>query len=255
MNITFSVAFVAGVLSVFSPCILPLLPSYFAYLSGIEVKDMDSHRKKIVKHAIFFALGFSVVFLLFGAAIGTIGKTLLTHKRTVEIIGGIIILIFALQVSGIFRKLEILKFLEKEKKFHIPTHSPIHIPIHSTHSRSQIPIKSLLTGMIFAFGWSPCYGPILGSIFTLAIAETSFIHGITLFGTYSLGMGVTLILIALLASKASIFIKKTRKFQIAFNVVMALILLTLSISMLTGGLGNLANTINDLYIEHNLNIF
>ena len=248
MNITFPIAFVAGILSVFSPCILPLLPSYFAYLSGIEVKDLDSHRKKILLHAILFTAGFSIVFLLFGAAIGTIGKSLLTHKRTVEIIGGIIILLFALQVSGIFRKLKILKFLEKEKKFHISK-------TLSKNLESISPIKSLLTGVIFAFGWSPCYGPILGSIFTLAIAETSFTHGVLLFGVYSLGMSITLILIALLASKASTFISKTRKFQIAFNITMALILLLLGIGMLTGGMSNLANIINNLYIEYNLNIF
>jgi cytochrome c-type biogenesis protein len=236
MQTTILIAFLAGIISVFSPCILPIIPAYFAYISN--------QRKSPLAHALLFTLGFTLIFLLFGAVIGSIGQFLVIHKRTVEIVGGIIILLFALQTSGLIK----LKPLLKEVHLTLP--KSIQKKLENIS-----PFKSLIAGMVFAFGWSPCYGPILGSIFTLALAETSLIQGLTLFGAYSLGMAITFVAIALLATKISNLARKTSKLNLIFKIIMTLILLALGIGMLAGNLGNIANFINSLYTEYNLNIF
>jgi len=241
MNINFFIAFTAGVLSIFSPCIFPIIPSYFAYISGIEVDNFKTHRRKILTHAVMFSLGFSIVFIILGATLGTLGELLQEYKRTIEIIGGSIIILFALQILGVFRKLNILNFLS----------SSAHIQLKQIKKIS--PLKSLLTGVIFSFGWSPCYGPIMGAIITLSISEASFTHGLLLFSVYSLGMGLSFIVLALLAGKLTLFIKKTSKLRIYLNLFFALILLVLAISMITGGIGDLANAVNNLYTKLGIN--
>lgn len=246
MNLTLKLVFIAGILSIFSPCIFPLIPSYFAYLAGIKVENIKTHRLKVLTHAILFTIGFSSVLLLIGAAVGALGEYLMLYKRTIEIIGGIIIIIFALQIAGITSR--IFKFLAKEKRLSFAKTIPEKLQKIS-------PLKSLLTGVIFAIGWSPCYGPIMGAIFTLALAESSFKKGIAFFGVYALGMALSLILLSLLASHLSILTAKTRKIKIIFSVLMALILLFLGVSMLTGDMSNLANTLNNLYTKYNVNIF
>ncbi len=236
MQTTILIAFLAGIISVFSPCILPIIPAYFAYISN--------QRKSTLAHAILFTLGFTSIFLMFGAVIGSIGQFLIVHKRTIEIVGGIIILLFALQTSGLIKIKPLLKnahlVLPKSVQKKLETISPL---------------KSLVAGIVFAFGWSPCYGPILGSIFTLALAETSLNQGLALFGAYSLGMAITFIVIAILATKISNLTKKTSRLNLIFKIIMTLLLVILGIGMITGNLGNLANSINSLYIEYNLNIF
>ncbi|MBT3864432.1 hypothetical protein HOE67_01325 [Candidatus Peregrinibacteria bacterium] len=236
MDLTLPIIFAAGILSIFAPCIFPLIPSYFAYISGIEVTNFKNHRNKILIHSILFVLGFSIVFIIMGAAIGSLGKVLISHRRTIEIIGGIIIILFALQIAGAFSILNVNKHFQLPKSL-----------------KQATPLKSLLTGIIFAFGWSPCYGPILGSILTLTLAESSFSKGILYFSVYALGMGVTFIVLALLASKLTLIIKKTGKTRMIFKFILALIVLLLGIGMITGGLSNLANLTNNLYTEFNIN--
>ena len=244
MNLTLKLVFIAGILSIFSPCIFPLIPSYFAYLAGIKVENIKTHRFKVFSHAILFTIGFSSVLLVVGAAVGALGEYLMLYKRPIEIVGGIIIIFFALQITGLFT--QIFKFLAKEKRLRLSL--PKNLQKFST-------LKSLFTGVIFAIGWSPCYGPIMGSIFTLALVESSFKKGILFFGVYSLGMALSLILLSLIASHLSILTAKTRKIKIIFSVLMALILLFLGVGMITGDMGNLANTLNNLYTKYNINIF
>ena len=270
MQTTLITAFLGGILSIFSPCILPLLPAYFAYLSGTTLNGTttnnttDTQQKtrtqkttslktttkpttnkthSYLLHAILFSVGFSVIFIFFGASIGALGKFLLTNKRIIEIIGGIIIIFFAIQISGLTNK-----FFKKE--FHT------HLSQKSNRKLEKFKyLRSLITGVIFAFGWSPCYGPILGSILTLSIVETSFSKGITLFTVYSLGMTVSLILVAILASKVSNLGKKTKYITKTLQIIFAIMLLYLGITMLTGNISFLANTINTLYIKYNINFF
>ncbi|MFA4891087.1 MAG: cytochrome c biogenesis CcdA family protein [Candidatus Gracilibacteria bacterium] len=248
MQPTIIVAFLAGIVSVFSPCILPIIPGYFAFMSG-----QSRQNKTTLLHAVLFTLGFSIVFITFGAVIGSLGQFLVIHKRALEIIGGIIIILFAIQLSGLLYKIPFFRFLLKEKRFGLGFGSS------SSHSAGLASstglLKSLLAGIVFAFGYSPCYGPILGSIFTLALAETSFNKGILLFGAYALGMALTFVTIAILASKASNAVNKTKKFSKYFGIIMSIFLLLLGISMLSGNTSYLANLINNMYTEFNLNIF
>lgn len=243
MDLNLFLVFTAGILSIFSPCIFPIIPSYFAYLSGLPIKDFKTHKRTIITHAILFTLGFSLVFLIFGAVLGTAGKFLIQYKRAIEIIGGIIILFFAIQTSGLLENLfNKFTFFRKTFTFNFPK-----------NLQKFSVLKSLLTGVIFAFGWSPCYGPILGSILTLAIGQTDFYKGIGYFAVYSLGMGVSFILLALAASKLSIIMHGTGKTLKILKIVTALLLLLLSINMFFGGFANIANYLNSMYTEYNLN--
>ena len=243
MQTTLITAFLGGILSILSPCILPLLPAYFAYLSGTTISRTPNKPHSYLLHAILFSIGFSVIFIFFGASLGALGKFLLTNKRIIEIIGGILIIFFAIQISGLTNN-----FFKKE--FHI------RISQKTTKKLEKFKyLRSFLTGVIFAFGWSPCYGPILGSILTLSIAETSFSKGITLFAVYSLGMTVSLILVAILASKVSNLGKKTKYITKTLQIIFAIMLLYLGVTMLSGDLSFLANTINTLYIKYNINFF
>ena len=252
MELNLPIIFAAGVLSVLSPCILPIIPSYFAYLSGIDPTknktSKTSYKKVILIHSILFSLGFSLVFLVLGAVLGSVGGFLLEHKRTIEIIGGIIIFILAIQTTGLFNRLNILKFLNKEKK--------IHLNKETNTKLSKISyLKSFVTGLVFAFGWSPCYGPIMGSIFTLAIAEATLTKGILFFAIYALGMGLSFVIIGQLSSRVTSKLASSKKFNIIYKTLMFLLLVFLASTMLFGGIGNLANQINDLYIEYNINNF
>jgi len=244
MQTTFLIAFLAGIVSVFSPCILPIIPGYFALMS-----QQDS--RKTLLHATLFTIGFSIIFITFGAVMGSAGEFLVIHKRTLEIIGGIIIILFGIQMSGILYKVPFFRFLLKEKR--------IGINIGTRTKLNKSPElssgKSLLAGIIFAFGYSPCYGPILGSIFTMALAETSFHKGISLFLAYTVGMALTFIAIALLASKISNLASKTKTFSKYFGIIVGSLLVLLGIGMVLGSMGNLANLINNMYTELNLNIF
>lgn len=238
MNLTLPVVFTAGMLSIFSPCIMPLLPSYFAYLTGIPVKNLETHRLKVFFHSLAFTIGFSIVFLTIGAVVGSIGEFMLANKRILEIIGGVFITIFSLQIFGVF------KFWQKEKR--------ISAKLEKIEKFSLI--KSFLTGIIFAFGWSPCYGPIIGSIFTLALAEASFYKGVSMFAVYSLGMAIPLLVLGTLSSKISEITTKTRKTRKIVQIIMGIILLLLGLNLLFGTSASIANTINDLYIKYHINI-
>jgi len=238
MNLTIGIAFTAGILSIFSPCIIPLIPSYFAYLTGIPVKNLETHRKKVFFHSLAFTLGFSIVFITIGAVVGTIGEFFLANKRILEIIGGILLTFFSFQIFGIF------KFWQKEKKITAKLESVSNFSI----------LKSFLTGIIFAFGWSPCYGPIIGGIFTLALSEADFSKGILLFAFYALGMAIPLVILGTISSKISEITAKTRKVRKTIEIIMGCILLLLAINLFFGTSAYIANTINELYIKYGINI-
>lgn len=246
MTLNIFLVFTAGILSIFSPCIFPLIPSYFAYLTGIPVKNLSTHKRTLIIHAIFFTLGFTIIFLVMGAVLGSAGKLLLQYKRTIEIIGGLLILLFAIKTSGLIDSVFHRGFLEKSAYFHLPKNVTKNLK-HFSH------LKSLLTGMIFAFGWSPCYGPILGSILTLAISETDFYKGLWYFFDYSLGMALSFIILAFFASKLSMIVHGTNKARKILKIVTALLLLFLSLNMLFGGIANIANGLNSLYTELDIN--
>ncbi len=171
------IAFGAGFISFLSPCVLPLIPGYISYISGQNLEQIVKKRKKILIKTILFSLGFSLVFISFGATASYLGSFLINYSDTLRIIAGIIIIIFSLQIMGVLN----LNVLNKEKRLY-------------TKNYSNNLFFPFLVGTAFAFGWTPCIGPVLGSILTLAAVEASILQGIILLSFYSLGLAIPFIL-------------------------------------------------------------
>jgi len=171
------IALGAGFISFLSPCVLPLIPGYISYISGQNLEQIVEKKQKILAKTIIFSLGFSLVFISFGATASYFGSFLINYSDTLRIIAGIIIIIFSLQIMGVLK----LNILNKEKRFY-------------TKNYSNNLFFPFLVGTAFAFGWTPCIGPVLGSILTLAAVETSIAQGVILLSFYSLGLAIPFIL-------------------------------------------------------------
>ena len=179
-------AILAGFLSFISPCVLPLIPGYLSFISGVSIEDLSAQKKgsqwwKIVINTVFFVIGFSLVFVILGAGATKIGHLLQSNMNIFNKVAGVIVFLFGLHVVGVFK----IGALNYEKRFH-------------ARKKSMGVIGSMLIGIAFAFGWTPCIGPILGAILTLAAQQNSVNHGIVLLLFYSAGLGVPFILTALL---------------------------------------------------------
>jgi len=191
------IAFGAGLISFLSPCVLPLIPGYISYISGTTYNELLETKVKVYP-LIFFTIGFSIVFILFGAAATFIGQLFLGYSNELRIIAGVIIIIFSLQILGFLN----LKIFNLEKRFQVSNNKGFFGPI--------------LLGMAFGFGWTPCIGPILGSILVLATTEDSLVKGITLLSVYSLGLAVPFILSGLLIQK---FINVSKILKSKMNLI------------------------------------
>ena len=212
-------AFGAGFISFLSPCVLPLIPGYISYISGESLGDIVEKQKKVILKTVLFSLGFSLVFISFGATASLIGNILLENSNTLRIIAGIIIIIFSLQLIGILN----LNLLNQEKRF-------------QTKNYSNNLFFPVLVGAAFGFGWTPCIGPVLGSILTLAAVESSIGKGILLLSFYSLGLAIPFILSGYGISKFLAFSKNFRKNIKIVSVTGGVILLITGILILTNKL-------------------
>jgi len=186
------IAFGAGLISFLSPCVLPLIPGYIAFISGSNFNEL-LEKKISLSPIISFSIGFSIVFVIFGAAATFIGQLLLKNSNELRIIAGLIIIIFSLHILNILK----LNFLNFEKKIYT--------------ERNRGVLGSLLVGMAFAFGWTPCIGPILGSILVLASTEENINRGILLLLSYSLGLAIPFILSGYLFQKFILLSKNLKK--------------------------------------------
>ena len=187
------VAFGAGLISFLSPCVLPLIPGYISYISGSSLNDLIEKKKINLIPIILFTLGFSIVFIIFGAASTFLGQVLLQNSYELRIVAGLLIIVLSLHILGIIN----IKFLNYEKRIQTNTNTNFYSPI--------------LIGMAFAFGWTPCIGPILGSILVLAATEESINQGVLLLIFYSLGLALPFILSGYLIQKFLIFSKNFKK--------------------------------------------
>ena len=212
-------AFGAGFISFLSPCVLPLIPGYISYISGESLGDIVEKQKKVILKTILFSLGFSLVFISFGATASFIGNILLENSSTLRIIAGIIIIIFSLQLIGILN----LNFLNQEKRF-------------QTKNYSNNLFFPVVVGAAFGFGWTPCIGPVLGSILTLAAVESSIGKGILLLSFYSLGLAIPFILSGYGISKFLAFSKNFRQNIRIVSISGGVILLITGILILTNKL-------------------
>ena len=191
--IEFFIAFGAGLISFLSPCVLPLIPGYISYISGSSINELIEKKNINLIPIILFTVGFSIVFIIFGAASTFLGKIFLQNSIELRIAAGLVIILFSLHIIGIIN----LKFLNFEKRIETKTNNNFYSPI--------------LIGMAFAFGWTPCIGPILGSILVLAATEENLTKGILLLFSYSSGLAIPFILSGYLIQKFLIFSKNFKK--------------------------------------------
>ena len=187
------IAFGAGLLSFLSPCVLPLIPGYISYVSGSSLNELLEKKEINLIPTILFVFGFSLIFIFFGATATTIGKLLLKNSNDLRIVAGIVIIILSLHILKVIN----IKFLNYEKRVHSEINQGFFAPI--------------LIGMAFAFGWTPCIGPMLGSILILASTTESISQGVVLLSFYSLGLGIPFILSGYLIQKFILISKNLKK--------------------------------------------
>ena len=212
------IAFGAGLISFLSPCVLPLIPGYVSFITGSTLSEILEKKKIDLLPLIVFSLGFSFVFIIFGATASFLGQILLQNSQILRIIAGVIIIIFSLQLIGVLN----IKFLNIEKKFYT--------------KKSNNIFFIFIVGMAFGFGWTPCIGPILGSILALASTEETIYKAILLLSFYSLGLAIPFILSGYLMQR---FLLLSKNFKKNINLVTkggGIILLITGILILTNQL-------------------
>lgn len=220
MVVSLSIAFFAGFISFISPCVLPLIPGYVSFICGTTLNELDNKSKNfILKKSIFFSLGFSLVFISLGATATFIGSFLLQNSKILSIGSGVIIIFFGIYL------LEIIKINFLNKSF-----------VNFNIKYSNNLLFPFIVGVGFGFGWTPCIGPILGSILAFASMEDSIYKGILLLSLYSLGLAVPLILSSLLIKKFLIFSKSVKKYLTNVKKISGIILIITGILIVTGKL-------------------
>tara|TARA_Y100000768_G_scaffold298855_1_gene232613 strand:- start:382 stop:1089 length:708 start_codon:yes stop_codon:yes gene_type:complete len=212
------IALGAGLISFLSPCVLPLIPGYISYVSGNSLNELIEKKNINLIPVILFTVGFSLVFITFGAASTFLGQVLLQNSYGLRIIAGLIIIILSLHIIGVIN----IKFLNYEKRIQTNINKNIFSPV--------------LIGMAFAFGWTPCIGPILGSILVLASTEDSLVRGILLLSFYSIGLAVPFILSGYLIQKFLIFSKNFKKNINKVSKIGGIILLITGVLIITNQL-------------------
>jgi|TARA_B110000495_G_C22845564_1_gene493028 cytochrome c-type biogenesis protein len=184
MIIKLTFAFSAGFISFLTPCVLPIIPGYISYITGKSLNEIEQDKKIVLIKTILFSIGFSLVFIILGATASAVGNILLFLSNELRIAAGIIIILFSLQMLGFLN----FNFLNQEKRIH-------------TKSYKDNYAFPVLVGAAFAFGWTPCIGPVLGSILALSATEASISKGILLLSFYSLGLAIPFILAGYYMSK------------------------------------------------------
>lgn len=233
-DITYFAALIGGAISFISPCVLPLVPPYLVYMAGtsldtltnssIEKEQQDAAkaaRKRAVIHSLLFVLGFSCVFIALGASASTIGQWLREYQDILAKIAGVVIIIMGLHFVGLFK----IGMLYKEARF---------------QAKGSGHFGSYLMGVAFAFGWTPCIGPILGAILAMAGSSKSVGEGALLLGVYSAGLGIPFILAALFIGPFMNFLSKFKSKLGLMEKIMGLLLILTGIMFLTGGMEKLA---------------
>lgn len=216
-EVTLLAAFAAGFLSFVSPCVLPLIPGYISFISGLTLEEMQGQEARAVRWqvltaSIWFVLGFSLVFVAFGAGATAIGKLLFHYKGALGKVAGIILVILGLHTMGVFR----LSFLEAEKRIH-------------AQKKPAGPLGAFLIGLAFAFGWTPCIGPILGGILTIAGSKQTVGEGIQLLAVYSMGLGIPFLLTALAINQFFTATKKIRRYYHAIEVTSGALIIAIGV--------------------------
>lgn len=225
MDIPIYYALLAGAISFLSPCVLPLVPPYLCYMAGASVSELTDNsqtqnralQRKAIYHSLLFVLGFSVIFISLGASATAIGKLLLQYSDVLAQIAGVIIIIMGLQFLGVFK----LDILQREARF---------------QNSGKGPFASFVMGLCFAFGWTPCIGPILAPILALAGSGETVGEGAFLLGVYSAGLGIPFVLAALFIGPFMEFLDRFKKHLGKVERIVGVLLVLTGILFLTGGM-------------------
>lgn len=214
------VAMLAGVLSFLSPCVLPVVPPYLAYMGGVSVSEMEEApqaRRRVLMSAIFFVMGLSTVFILLGLAFSTMGRMLLQVQDWFVVIAGAVVMILGAHFIGIFR----IGFLDREMRV-------------DAGDKGGSAFGAYVLGLAFAFGWTPCLGPILGAILSLAASEASVTRGTVLLAVYALGLGIPFLLVAAFFPRLKGLMGWMKRHMDRIERTSGLLLWTVGLMMLTG---------------------
>ncbi|THD73516.1 cytochrome c biogenesis protein CcdA [Thalassobius vesicularis] len=214
------VALLAGFLSFLSPCVLPIVPPYLAYMSGVSLGDLNSGGKgrSALGPAFFFVLGLSTVFLFLGFTASAIGSVFLAYQNWFNTIAGVVVMIFGAHFVGVYR----IKFLDREARL-------------DAGDRGGSAFGAYILGLAFAFGWTPCIGPQLGAILSLAASEASISRGTILLAVYAAGLGIPFLLVAAFLPRLGGLMGWMKRHMEQIERVMGLLLWTIGLLMLTGG--------------------
>ena len=220
-SITYPAALFAGLLSFFSPCILPLIPAYFTFITGLSLDELASARDtgvraQVVRATLSYVLGFSLVFVLMGASASFIGGAIFQYRDWIRIIGGLLIILFGLHLTGLMR----FRPLEFERRLHIQK-KPLHF------------LGTFFVGMAFGAGWSPCIGPLLGSILIVAGNQDTVADGIGLLSVYAAGLAIPFLVLAVCVNSLLGFIKKVSWSIKYINMTAGVLLLILGLLLVT----------------------
>ena len=221
-DVSYPFAFFAGILSFLSPCVLPLIPSYVSFITGISFEDLTGSvdRKRItfltITNSFAFIAGFSTVFIALGVSSSVIGSLLFQYLDVIRIVGGILVIIFGLFIAGFLK----FDFLMKDKKVRLS-------------GKPAGYVGTFLVGMTFAAGWSPCIGPILGTILVYAGSKGSMLYGLKLLSVYSLGLAIPFFLSAVAINAFLSYSKKLLRYMRVLMIISGLILIVFGIMLLT----------------------
>jgi len=220
-HVPYHLALLAGLASFFSPCVLPLIPAYFTFITGLSLEELTESRAsalriKIIGSTILYVCGFSFVFIILGASASYLGNFVFEYRNVITKIGGAVIILFGFHLTGIIR----IRYLDVEKRLHIQK-KPLHF------------LGAFFIGIAFGAGWSPCIGPLLGSILIIAGSQETIRTGILLLVVYSAGLAIPFILISIFIHFLLAFIKKTVKIIRYVNAVAGILLIIIGLLLLT----------------------
>lgn len=229
-SVGLATAFIAGVISFLSPCVLPLVPAYLSYITGVSVEDLRDtgaqgathHLRRVLLHSLVFILGFTLVFVVLGASATTVGRIIQRYHRLFLQIAGVVIILFGLHLVGLFK----IGLLYREKRFHNAGNAGI--------------AGSFVIGLAFAFGWTPCIGPILAGILTIAATRQTVTQGMFLLTLYSLGLGLPFLLVGLSVNRFFSFYQSFKKHLRMVEVFSGVLLILIGGLILTNNLNWLA---------------
>ena len=216
VSVGIGLSFAAGLLSFLSPCVLPLIPSYVTFVTGLSLEDVGRARRIALVHSLLFVTGFTLIFLALGATASTVGRLLGYNREWVSRVGGVIVIVLGLYLIGVFN----FSWFARERRIHV-SDKPLGY------------LGTVLVGMAFAAGWTPCIGPILGAVLTYTASSADLNRGLVLLLAYSLGLAMPFVLAALMIERFMHLFQKYRGFMLWTSRIAGALLIVVGIMMLT----------------------